>query len=94
MLPHVLLALIAPLLALASDDGGITGATSSAEAAGYSCDASKCKLPNCNCASTSECSFFLVLQLGAFYLSGCYNSFANGCLVCHCWTWKGVEEQL
>ncbi|KAJ7909389.1 hypothetical protein B0H13DRAFT_2192837, partial [Mycena leptocephala] len=53
MLPHVLLALIAPLLALASDDGGITGATSSAEAAGYSCDASKCKLPNCNCASTS-----------------------------------------
>lgn len=53
MLPHVLLALIAPLLALAGDDGGITGATSSSSAAGYSCDATKCKLPTCNCASTS-----------------------------------------
>ncbi|KAJ6617434.1 hypothetical protein B0H10DRAFT_2033369 [Mycena sp. CBHHK59/15] len=53
MLPHVLLALMAPLLALAGDDGGITGATSSTEAAGYSCDATKCKLPTCNCASTT-----------------------------------------
>ncbi|KIK71468.1 hypothetical protein GYMLUDRAFT_254679 [Collybiopsis luxurians FD-317 M1] len=34
-------------------DGSITGPQSSAEAAGYSCDASKCQLPNCNCASTS-----------------------------------------
>ncbi|KAJ7045231.1 hypothetical protein C8F04DRAFT_1068164 [Mycena alexandri] len=49
-----LVALIAaPLLVLAQDDGGITGATSSTAAAGYSCDATKCKLPDCNCASTS-----------------------------------------
>jgi hypothetical protein len=53
MLPQVLLSLIAPLLVLAGDDGGLTGATSSAEAAGYSCDATKCKLPKCACASTS-----------------------------------------
>ncbi|KAF7302610.1 Carbohydrate esterase family 4 protein [Mycena chlorophos] len=53
MLPRVLLALLAPLLVLAGDDGGLTGATSSSEAAGYSCDASKCQLPKCNCASTS-----------------------------------------
>ncbi|KAJ7834246.1 hypothetical protein B0H14DRAFT_3087625 [Mycena olivaceomarginata] len=53
MLPQTLLALIAPLLVLAGDDGGLTGATSSTEAAGYSCDASKCKLPKCNCASTT-----------------------------------------
>ncbi|KAF7333423.1 Carbohydrate esterase family 4 [Mycena venus] len=53
MLPVALFAFMAPLLALASDDGGITGPTSSTEAAGYSCDASKCKLPACNCASTS-----------------------------------------
>ncbi|KAF7340970.1 Carbohydrate esterase family 4 [Mycena sanguinolenta] len=51
MLPHALLLLVAPLLVFAGDDGGITGATSSAEAAGYSCDATKCKLPTCNCAS-------------------------------------------
>ncbi|KAJ7760140.1 hypothetical protein DFH07DRAFT_442335 [Mycena maculata] len=51
MLPYVLLALLAPLLALAGDDGSISGATSSADAAGYSCDATKCKLPACNCAS-------------------------------------------
>lgn len=43
--------LLAPL-ALAQD-GSVTGATSSASAAGYSCDPSKCQLPNCNCASTS-----------------------------------------
>ncbi|KAJ7608728.1 hypothetical protein FB45DRAFT_1067222 [Roridomyces roridus] len=54
MLPYVLLALIAPLLALAQgDDGGISGPTTSADAAGYSCDASKCKLPDCNCASAN-----------------------------------------
>ncbi|KAE9397435.1 hypothetical protein BT96DRAFT_957907 [Gymnopus androsaceus JB14] len=34
-------------------DGSVTGPTSSAQAAGYSCDPSKCQLPNCNCASTS-----------------------------------------
>ncbi|KAF8215642.1 hypothetical protein K438DRAFT_1561140 [Mycena galopus ATCC 62051] len=48
----LILSLLPPLLAWAQD-GSITGATSSAAAAGYSCDASKCKLPNCNCASTS-----------------------------------------
>ncbi|KAH8120052.1 hypothetical protein DFH11DRAFT_1499913 [Phellopilus nigrolimitatus] len=41
-----------PLLASAQD-GSITGPTSSPSAAGYSCDASKCKLPDCACASTS-----------------------------------------
>ncbi|KAK7059713.1 family 4 carbohydrate esterase [Favolaschia claudopus] len=50
-LPQALLLLIAPLLALAGDDGGITGPTTSPEAAGYNCDPSKCKLPKCNCAS-------------------------------------------
>lgn len=44
--------LLAPLLVFAQD-GGITGPTSSAAAAGYSCDPTQCKLPNCNCASTS-----------------------------------------
>ncbi|KAF7369447.1 Carbohydrate esterase family 4 [Mycena venus] len=53
MLPQTLLALMAPLLVLAGDDGGLTGATTSADAAGYSCDPSTCKLPKCNCASTS-----------------------------------------
>ncbi|KAG6852640.1 hypothetical protein C0991_010259 [Blastosporella zonata] len=51
ILPLTLFAL-SPLLAFAQD-GGITGATSSPAAAGYSCDATKCKLPNCACASTS-----------------------------------------
>jgi hypothetical protein len=46
-----LLALL-PLLA-AAQDGVVTGPTSSPAAAGYSCDATKCKLPNCNCASTN-----------------------------------------
>ncbi|KAF7361540.1 hypothetical protein MSAN_01187600 [Mycena sanguinolenta] len=54
MLPQTLVALMAPLLALAQgDDGSLSGATTSAAAAGYSCDPSKCKLPKCNCASTS-----------------------------------------
>ncbi|KAJ6617433.1 hypothetical protein B0H10DRAFT_1948335 [Mycena sp. CBHHK59/15] len=55
MLPRALLAALAPLLTLvaAQDDGSISGATSSTAAAGYSCDATKCKLPSCNCASTS-----------------------------------------
>jgi hypothetical protein len=51
LLPAALLALL-PLLTYAQD-GGIDGATTSKDAAGYSCDPSKCKLPNCNCASTS-----------------------------------------
>ncbi|KZT27524.1 hypothetical protein NEOLEDRAFT_1130497 [Neolentinus lepideus HHB14362 ss-1] len=36
-----------------AQDGSISGPTSSSNAAGYSCDTSKCQLPNCNCASTS-----------------------------------------
>ncbi|KAI0304725.1 hypothetical protein BC826DRAFT_1100522 [Russula brevipes] len=52
MLPLALLALLFPVTALAQD-GSIGGPTTSSEAAGYSCDTSKCKLPNCNCASTS-----------------------------------------
>lgn len=51
MLPQALLLLSLAAGALAQD-GSITGPTSSSQAAGYSCDASKCKLPNCNCAST------------------------------------------
>ncbi|KAF9469505.1 hypothetical protein BDZ94DRAFT_1150876 [Collybia nuda] len=52
MLPAAILAL-APLLALAQEEGTITGPTTSPESLGYSCDPSKCKLPTCNCASTS-----------------------------------------
>ncbi|THH08345.1 hypothetical protein EW145_g2756 [Phellinidium pouzarii] len=44
--------LFLPLLAVAQD-GSITGPTSSASAAGYSCDPTSCKLPDCACASTS-----------------------------------------
>ncbi|KAF8198263.1 hypothetical protein K438DRAFT_1967004 [Mycena galopus ATCC 62051] len=45
---------MAPLLALAQgDDGSLSGVTTSAAAAGYKCDTSKCKLPKCNCASAS-----------------------------------------
>ncbi|KAF7311852.1 Carbohydrate esterase family 4 protein [Mycena indigotica] len=53
MLLSAFLALTFSLLATAGDDGGLTGPTSSTEAAGYSCDPAKCKLPKCNCASTS-----------------------------------------
>lgn len=52
MLPILALAVLFPALSLAQD-GSLTGPTSSAAAAGYSCDASQCKLPYCNCASTS-----------------------------------------
>ncbi|KAI0368946.1 hypothetical protein BV20DRAFT_947179 [Pilatotrama ljubarskyi] len=54
MLPTTLLAAFLPLLGLvfAQEEGQISGPTSSSSAAGYSCDASKCKLPDCNCAST------------------------------------------
>ncbi|KAF9071990.1 hypothetical protein BDP27DRAFT_1218247 [Rhodocollybia butyracea] len=41
------------LTAVLGQDGSVSGPTSNAQAAGYSCDASQCKLPNCNCASTS-----------------------------------------
>lgn len=36
-----------------SGEGSITGPVSSPEAAQYSCDAARCQLPNCRCASTS-----------------------------------------
>ena len=54
MLPTALLAAFLPLLGyvFAQEEGQLSGPTSSASAAGYSCDATKCKLPNCNCAST------------------------------------------
>ncbi|KAI0829015.1 hypothetical protein BC628DRAFT_1315908 [Trametes gibbosa] len=54
MLPTSLLAAVLPLLGfvLAQEEGTLSGPTSSASAAGYSCDATKCKLPDCNCAST------------------------------------------
>ncbi len=52
MLLLTVLTALLPLLSFAQD-GGIDGPTSSADAAGYSCDASKCQLPNCNCASTT-----------------------------------------
>ncbi|KAF7311854.1 hypothetical protein MIND_00196100 [Mycena indigotica] len=52
LLLHVLrILLLYVSFGLAQDDGSISGPTSSSAAAGYSCDASKCKLPNCNCAS-------------------------------------------
>jgi peptidoglycan/xylan/chitin deacetylase (PgdA/CDA1 family) len=35
------------------EEGSLIGPTTSQDAAGYSCDPSKCKLPTCNCASTS-----------------------------------------
>ncbi|KAH7911595.1 hypothetical protein BJ138DRAFT_1150251 [Hygrophoropsis aurantiaca] len=38
---------------VAAQDGGITGPMSNPAAAGYSCDPNSCKLPKCNCASTS-----------------------------------------
>ncbi|VDC06726.1 unnamed protein product [Peniophora sp. CBMAI 1063] len=46
-------AAVLPAVLAQGDDGSLSGPTSSASAAGYSCDSSKCKLPSCNCASTS-----------------------------------------
>lgn len=43
----------APIASVLAQDGGLSGPTSSGEAAGYSCDSSKCQLPDCHCASTS-----------------------------------------
>ncbi|CAH7686651.1 family 4 carbohydrate esterase [Phakopsora pachyrhizi] len=37
----------------AGEGGALTGPSSSPQSAGYSCDPSSCKLPNCQCASTS-----------------------------------------
>jgi hypothetical protein len=53
MLPLTLLAAALLPLVVFAQDGFISGPTSSPDAAGYSCDVSKCQLPNCNCASTS-----------------------------------------
>ena len=54
MLPPTLFAAVLPLLAavLAQEEGQLSGPTTSAAAAGYSCDPNSCKLPNCHCAST------------------------------------------
>lgn len=40
------------ITAVGSGEGQIDGPTAGASAAGYSCDPSKCQLPNCHCAST------------------------------------------
>lgn len=53
MLARSLFALLPILAGVLAQDGGISGPTSSPEAAGYSCDSNKCQLPNCHCASTS-----------------------------------------
>lgn len=50
LIQSLLFIILLPLLILAQD-GSISGPTSSADAAGYVCDPSKCQLPNCNCAS-------------------------------------------
>ncbi len=52
-----LLALLAtlslyPILYTFAQDGSINGPGTDPQAAGYSCDTSKCKLPNCRCAGT------------------------------------------
>ena len=54
MFPQALLSafVLLPWL-VAAQDGSIDGPTSSTGAAGYSCDSSKCQLPNCNCASVN-----------------------------------------
>jgi hypothetical protein len=53
MLPLSLLAAVLLPVFVIAQDGSISGPTSSPSAAGYSCDTTKCQLPNCNCASTS-----------------------------------------
>jgi len=53
LLKSLLVAILVPLSVVAQDEGVISGPTSSAAAAGYYCDSSKCQLPDCNCASTS-----------------------------------------
>lgn len=50
-LPAALVALLAA--AVYAEEGGISGPTTSKEAMHYSCDPTQCKLPACNCASTS-----------------------------------------
>ncbi|GAA5834205.1 hypothetical protein JCM5353_006950 [Sporobolomyces roseus] len=40
-------------LVSSGEGAGLSGPTSSTDAAGYSCDPNECKLPNCQCASTS-----------------------------------------
>jgi hypothetical protein len=52
MRTHALLLALGAAL-VAAQDGSVGGPTSNSDAAGYSCDPNKCKLPNCNCASTS-----------------------------------------
>jgi len=49
---YALVPALLPLLALAQD-GAIDGPTTSPSALGYSCDPTKCQLPDCACASTN-----------------------------------------
>ncbi|KAL0573164.1 hypothetical protein V5O48_008795 [Marasmius crinis-equi] len=53
MFPLTVIWVLASLAPVFGQDGAISGAQTSPEAAGYSCDASQCKLPTCNCASAS-----------------------------------------
>jgi hypothetical protein len=53
LLQSLLLSALFPLFVLAQDDGSLSGPTSSSDAAGYSCDTTKCQLPSCNCASAN-----------------------------------------
>jgi len=41
-----------PILYTSAQDGSLNGPGTDPTSAGYSCDASKCKLPNCRCAGT------------------------------------------
>ncbi|KZV90702.1 hypothetical protein EXIGLDRAFT_750510 [Exidia glandulosa HHB12029] len=48
-----LLAALLAAAAVVAQEGNISGPTTSKDAMHYSCDPSSCKLPDCNCASTS-----------------------------------------
>lgn len=45
--------LLGGLRLILAQDGSLSGPGTSQQAANYSCDASKCVLPDCACASTS-----------------------------------------
>ncbi|KAH7886342.1 hypothetical protein F5I97DRAFT_1928192 [Phlebopus sp. FC_14] len=53
MQSYALFAAFLLLQLVTAQDGQISGPRTSPEAAGYSCDPTKCVLPQCNCASTS-----------------------------------------
>ncbi|KAF8330829.1 uncharacterized protein EI90DRAFT_3145723 [Cantharellus anzutake] len=48
----VALSIFPIILPTLAQDGSVDGPSTSTEAAGYSCDPSKCQLPTCRCAST------------------------------------------